>query len=1102
MRNKSIYILLIGLIAYCQSGFSQTAGGEMIRGKVISNKQEELISATVLEIDKSDRVQNHTLTDINGEFAMKITDPKNRLKVSYLGFMPRTVPIGDSKNITIVLSEDNVLSEVVITRKKSATDGTMSIPAREVTFAMQTISADEFEGVQVSSIDDALQGQIAGLDIVGSGDLGKGTSMRIRGTSSINANVEPLIVMNGVPREDISSTNFDFATASEEQFADLLNINPDDILTITALKDAASTAVYGSKGANGVLLITTRKGAKGPTRVNYTYKFSGSIQPPGMKMLNGDDYTMLMKQAYFNKEQSNASSNIREFNYDPTFSEYWNYNQNTDWRKEVIQTGQIHDHYLVISGGGEKANFRVAGGYMSQKGTIIGQGWDRLTSRIDLDYYVSERIKFASEFAFSYTDNDRSWSDGRGDNSYNNGRSILDIAYRKMPNLGVYERNAQGDLTGNYYTIHKDAGIHTSQKTLRNPVAQARLATNNVKSYNIQPILRLRYDFLDPNMEGQTLQYQVYVSFQFRNDNTYKFLPQELSYLEWDHADINRKDKYDFESFQIQSSNSINWIPKFSSEDHYLNMYAAVETTSANSNSQSEVSYGSPSSNGSGKEAEGTLESLGSSLGQKRSIGMIGRLHYSYLSRYVASFTFRRDGSTKFGINNKFGNFPAVSLRWNIIDEPFMASVKDKWLDMLAIRPGWGITGNEPTSEYLHFSKYESYSSYAGATTFRPANIRLADLKWEKLTEYNVGLDIATKENKYELLFNVYTRRTSDMLFTNKTIPTSTGYSKIANRNGGTMDNTGWDLAFNGNNFLKVGNVKFDFRFNLANSVNKIVSLDQDILDEKNKPFTYENGKYLARIQQGNSYGSIYGFRYLGVYEYSAENYEKGTAPVARNSKGDVIMDSDGNPLPMYFNYGLNGRNYKFQAGDAIYEDINNDGTIDELDIVYLGNSLPKLTGGFGLTLRWQRFSCLMFMNFRYGNKIVNAARMNAENMYHDNNQSIAVNWRWRKEGDQTEIPRALHEYGYNWLGSDRFVEDGSFFRMKYVTLHYDLPTNLIKPYGIRQVKFYMTVNNLFCLTKYTGVDPEVGYGGMGVSTDNSTTPRARDFTMGITLGF
>lgn len=284
------------------------------------------------------------------------------------------------------------------------------------------------------------------------------------------------------------------------------------------------------------------------------------------------------------------------------------------------------------------------------------------------------------------------------------------------------------------------------------------------------------------------------------------------------------------------------------------------------------------------------------------------------------------------------------------------------------------------------------------------------------------------------------------------------------------------------------------------------MKLDPNILSGYNATYNYENGSYLTRVQEGNSFGSIYGFKFVGVYQY--DKYKAGSqedAPVSRDAKGNVIFDEKGETIPMVFGYGTLNEAYKFRGGDAKYEDINHDGNINELDIVYLGNSNPLFNGGFGPTFRYKDFSCTMFFNYRVGNKIVNAARMNAENMYTTDNQSIAVNWRWRKDGDVTNMPRALSNYngkgGYNWLGSDRFVEDGSFLRMKYLTFNYSVPKLKLRKYSVDRLSFYLTFTNLFVLTSYTGVDPEVGYGSLGVSKDYGQTPRAKEMTFGITLG-
>jgi len=1091
MKFKIVGIILFFylLIPFISSGQSPEVQ-RVVRGTVSSATDgETLVGATVIEADDKKRIISATVTDINGQYVLKIKNPQNNIAFSFVGFTTQGQKIGDKTVINVALKEDlKVIEDIVVTATKKVSDGSFEVPQREITTAVQTISSKEYEGIQVTSIDEAMQGRIAGLDIVSnSGDLGSGATMRIRGTSSINANTQPLIVVNGIPYEVNIDPSFDFAAANQDQYANMLSINPDDIEEITVLKDAASTAVWGSKGANGVLVIKTKKGAQGPTRVQYSYRFTAAKQPKGLNMLNGDDYTMMVKQAYFNPQQDENAANVREFLYDQTFSEYENFNNNTDWVDEVTQIGFKHDHYLNVSGGGERARYRVSSGFLNQTGIVIGQQMNRITSTAYLDYSVSERIKFISELSFFYTDNDRNYD------------NILGIAYRKMPNVSVYQQDLNGNNTDVFYNISRSSSLHGSQRDLRNPVALAELATNNLKNYRIRPIFRLQYDLLDP--EKQTLRYNLDVSFDVNNDKVNRFLPAEVSNAPWNDGAINTADSYDSESTTVLAENSINWQPRFINPDHFLQLEGSFQIITGNSSSQGMSVTNLPSGDIVDASAYGYPTGISSSRYAYRSNALTFRSHYTYKNRYILGATFRRDGSTKFGEKYKYGNFPGISAKWIISDENFMQSTKN-WLSMLAIRPSWGITGNQPTEEYLHFSRYSPYGSYIDMPATRPTTLRLADLRWEKSTSFNFGFDLGFFKDRLVFDINFYNKRTEDLLFSNLSIPSSSGFSSVPVQNVGTMDNNGWEMNFYSSRAIKRNDFSVDFNFNLSNYVNTIVELRDDILANYNADYDYTNGTYLSRIQEGNSYGSIYGFKYKGVYQYN--KYIPGVqenAPVARDENGYVFTDEEGTPLPMYFAYGRSNE-YQFRGGDAIYEDINKDGSIDELDIVYLGNSNPKINGGFGSTIRYKNLSVTAFFNFRYGSKIVNMARMNAENMYYLNNQSVSVNWRWRKDGDVTEMPRALYNYGYNWLGSDRYVEDGSFLRMKYLTFNYSIPKAKLERYKLQQVSFYLTINNLFVLTKYTGVDPEVGYGSFGVSTDNSPTPRSKDATLGISVTF
>ena len=1091
---KQKYFLLILMFCLGISNHISAQQAAVLQGEVTSaNDGYPIIGANVSEIDVNNRVVNGTITDFNGKYVMKLKSPANRISVSYIGYIKQIKNIDNKRVLNVALSESvQSIRQVEVTATKRTGQGGYVIPTRELSTAIQTIDAKEFEGLQVSSVDEALQGRIAGLDIIAnSGDPGSGTSMRIRGVTSINGSSEPLIVVNGVPYEVQIDPNFDFANSNQEQYANMLSINPDDILEISVLKDAAASAIWGSKGANGVLMITTKKGVSGPTKVDYTYRYTRTVQPEGMTMLSGGDYTMLMKQAYLNPRQDDQATDIDEYNYDPNFPLFENYNNNTNWISEIVQPGNVNDHYITISGGGERARYRVSGGFFTQNGTVIGQQLNRVSSRAYLEYSVSDRIKFITEFSLTNSVNDRNYE------------NLLGIAYRKMPNVSVYEQTSAGVPTANYFNIPRNSSLDDDQKFLRNPVALANLATNRLESFRILPTFRLQYDLMDPNKA--MLRYNMYVSFDINNSKTTMFLPQEVSNLYWSNASVNRADNSDSESLTIYSDQNIAWQPKFANKDHDLLLYGSFQINVGNSARQGMVSYSLPSGEAIDASSFGYLEDASTSHSSWRSLAFMARGHYAYKGKYVVDATIRRDGSTKFGAGNKFGNFPGISLKWIASDEEFMEPTS-KWLSTLALRPAWGISGNQPQYEYLHYSRYSTYGSYIDMSAVRPSSLRLSNLKWETTKSFNYGIDLGFLDDTYMFDINFYNKVTEDLLFKNVAITQASGFSGLAYINGGTMANDGWEVNFYANRFVKYKDFSVDFKFNLSNYKNTLISLDQSLLDSYNGDFNYFNGSYLTRVQEGNSFGSIYGFKYKGVYQYDEYDPTRpatATSPIATDAQGNIIVDEEGNPRPMYFNYyGKNGGTpYKFRGGDAIYEDINHDGSIDELDIVYLGNSNPKLNGGFGPTLRYKNISLNAFFNFRIGNKIINSARMNAENMYYDNNQSTSVNWRWRKDGDVTVIPRALHEYGYNWLGSDRYVEDGSFVRFKYLTLNYSLPKDMIKKAKLDKVSFYMTFNNLFVWSKYTGVDPEVWYGSLGLSTDDSRTPRTKDFTFGVSIG-
>lgn len=1074
--------------------FAQKAG-DIISGTV-NDAFGPVTMANVVEIDAANRIVASTVTDINGNFSFKLKNPKNKLRISFVGYKTVTLPLNKFK-YSVTMRDATQIREVTVTSKKRAEGSGLAIPVDEISTARQSIDMSEFEGLSMTTVDEALQGRIAGLDIVAnSGNLGAGTSMRLRGVSNINGSAEPLIVVDGNVWSS-GTEDFDFSSANEEKFAQLLNVNPEDIESISVLKDAAATAIWGSQGANGVIEIKTKRGTRGKTRVTYSFRLTGTYQPEGYKLLNGDEYTMLLKEEYFNPQLSDEASNIPELNYTPSFPEYEMYNNNTDWLKEVKQTGWRQNHYVALSGGGEKAHFRIGAGYDHETGSIIKQQLDRFTSRVNLDYFVSDRIKIETNIALTYTRNQK-----------NNG-DLLSIAYVRMPNVSVYEQDKQGNNLEDYYNMLPTiTPALRDQLNNRNPVALAHQAKNYETSYNIEPEFKLRYNLLGLDEDKTRLQYEGKVMFNIFNRYEDQFMPLSLSTAGWNDSQnkqSNRSTANSSKSLGVTTTHTLTFTPAFKNKDHFLTMLLRGQLTSGQSSSQSTVTWGLPSGTIQGVGAEGIIDGMSTGSGQWRSIYFTYSAHYAYKGKYMADFSVRRDGSTKFGSDQRWGNFPAFSVRWNIHKEPWFQKALP-WISTLSIRPGWGIVGRQPGSEYLFFSKYANGSGYMGQGSVYPQNIRLQNLKWEEKETFNLGTDFGFFNERITGNVEIYWQFTTDLLMGGRGIPTSSGYPNLAWQNVGNMKNIGWEFNLNGNSIIKAGKFGMDFNITFANNKNQITKMDETCLTSLNNEFNRNNGSYLSRVELKRALGSIYGFRYKGVYQYSEYSPEeiKGVsgpnAPVVRDKNGVVILDENGMTKPMMFCAG--SVDYEFRGGDAIYEDVNHDGSINELDIVYLGSSLPKFTGGFGFKLRWGRFSWNNQFNFRYGNKIINQARMNVENMYSNNNQSRAVNWRWRVEGDITDIPRALRQHGYNWLGSDRFVEDGSFIRLNYSQISYSFEPKLIKRLGLSQLNLYVSANNLFCLTEYSGADPEVGYGNLGIVTDNAKTPRAKSFTAGVTIQF
>ena len=1126
MNNIRTYLTAAALC----STMTIAAQGQRVSGTV-SDEFGPVIGCNVIEKDANNRNVNATVTDVNGNFQLTVKNPKHKLVVTFVGYKPYSKVIGSQTNFEIQLKDENQIEAVTVVAKQRFRGDGLSIPKNELSVATQTLNMNKVDGLAFTSADEALQGQIAGLDIVAnSGNLGAGTTMRMRGVTTINGSSEPLIVVNGNIMDVPGAENTDWSTATEETYSSLLSINVNDIESIDILKDAAATAIWGARGANGVISIKTKRGKRGKIRINYNFMLQGTWQPDGYNLLTGDEYTMLMKEELYNPTQNpSATTNINELNYNKSWAEYNNWNDNTDWVDAVRKMGWNQTHGITISGGGEKATFRISANYDHQLGTIIKQQLDRFSTRLSLDYYVSDRIKFSTEFPLTYTKNQKNY-----------GNNILGKALQMAPNMSIYREDANGFDTNEYYIMLPEGKVGagstvsgTSSEELKsvrgigNPVAIANLAYDNETTYRINPEFKLNYYLMGTEERKTRLDYEGSVYLDVYSKSNPTWYPGTLSTAGWEDSGYNRYAMDDYNSLAFTTRHQLIFTP-WLGNDLAWTMLGRWEMTKGNGYGQNVTENQIPDGVSS-PTVPAYLRNMSTSNGEWRGMSGVFSTHVSYKTRYNADFTVRADGTTKFGKNNKWGYFPGVSVRWNISDEPWMRWSRNV-LSMLAVRPSWGVNGKAPSSEYLQYAKYVAGSIYGNGNTTQTATkvdgLQLVDLKWEKTTSWNLGANLGLFDDKLEADFNYYYKKTNDLLNSGVSIASQTGFARLAWKNIGSMENKGWELNIQGNRFIKAGKFSMSASFNVAQNFNKITEMDPTVLDGINEDWTADSrGKYFKRIQVGNALGSIFGLRAHGVYQYTYDyltnlrrknNWSNSqlveylnneflpsgkTAPVALNKEGKVITGSDGSPLRMTYNSSNGSETYKFDGGDVIYEDVNKDGTINSLDMVYLGNSNPKFSGGFGITFNYGDWSLRTNFVFRTGFKVVNFARMGLEKMYDTTNQSSAVNWRWRKNGDQTEIPRALYNYGYNWLGSDRYVEDASFLRFSYVSLSYNVPKTFLKQFGLNQMRFDLSGQNIFVWSKYSGTDPEHANSGWNFASDNSQTPRSKSFTLRMTLG-
>ena len=1080
MKNiRKVIILLLFAISFIDASAQQKS---ILRGRIIDkNDQTTIIGANVIEYDKDNRVVNGTTSNINGDFVLQMKDPAHVVKISVIGYETQEIRPDFNKPMVIEMATSTVkVGEVTVTAQAKSNTGLTNLDDRDNASSTVTVSLAEMKDAGVVSAADALQGKVAGLDIISaSGDPGSGSQLVIRGLSSIG-NSKPLIVVDGVPQFRVSN-DVNLAGANTQDISNMINIAIQDIKSISVLKDAASTAIYGSRGADGVLLIETNKGRLGKVEFEYQYKNSLNIQPPAIPMLNGDEYIMLQLEEWHNS--LGVFDLPPEIAYDPNYVDFYNYSANTDWLGAVTRNAFTNDHYFKVSGGGEKTRYYSSFSYVSEDGTTINTGSKRFGTRVNLDYYLSRKFLFSVQF--NYTNNqidgnleiDRGWGDGST-------RNVREMAYLKAPNMSIWEYDANGNPTGEYFNpINNYQG---SGNIYFNPVAIAQLGKNDQVINDLENTFRVRYNILDWLIFRET------VTFQYNGNKSNNFLPYNALGTDWLAWTVNKAEEGNSNNTRIRTETQISFDSPFSNKDHVLSGATSWITEQATGEWMNLQSNKIPSTDIQDPAIGGQINWIGNASSVTRNLGGLINLNYKYKDRYMVQTNLRADAFSGFGSNYRWGLFKGISLGWRFSEEPWLQ--RFTWLGDSKIRASWGVSGRQPGDSYARFATYNT--SGAGGYLVNPAvvptQVQLNNLQWESTTQYDLGMELNLFDDRLYLETDLYDKITSNLLFKDYNVPTSSGYNQLKYLNGGELNNYGWEVMFD-YKIVRNNDWLWSVNFNASQNVNSFTKLPDNFNTEKST--SIGNGEYPKKVLVGEPIGSFFGFRYLGVYPTDAD-------ALARDADGNLLRDAEGNSMPMTYQ-----GTYPFKGGDAKYADINHDGKIDLNDVVYIGDSNPDFIGGFGSSLRYKNFTFSFSFYYRLGFDIINQVALDTEGMTNKNNQSKAVLSRWRVEGQNEPgmLPRAFMNHPANNLGSDRYVERGDFVRLNNIKLGYRFNDQLCEKLHVRQLAVSASARKLFTFTNYSGQDPEVGQNAADpfwIGVDRANTPPPQVLTFSVSVGF
>ena len=1034
-----------------------------------------------------------TITDYDGNYTISVPQGKT-LTYSMVGFKPQTIDPKGRTTIDVTLEEDSkMLNDVVVvgygTMKKSDISG-----------ASVTIGEDAVKGSLITSLDQSFQGRVAGIQATNtSGAPGSSSSIRVRGQATINANAEPLYVIDGVivqsggnnGQNSQSGASFGLGDAlgngSMSTISPLATIDPSDIVSMEILKDASATAIYGAQGANGVVLITTKHGKAGEAKFSYNGNFAVNRQQKRLDMMNLREYA----------EYYNSLVDMGEiYENNPMLADPSILGKGTNWQDAVFQTALQHSHQVSAQGGTDKVQYYASGSYMNQEGTIIGSNFNRFSFRTNLDAQMKSWLKFGMTAAYSNSNDDLKLADSN--------EGLIYYSLTTPPNIPIY------NVDGSYSSVSQEG--YTSP----NPIAIAmeddillnRQKLNGNFFFDVNP-----FKFL-------TWHTELGYDFNWSTSKTYEPTLTLGTYNRTQNSASQNKSSSKFWSLK----NYLTWSQQF--DKHNVTGMVGQELWESRYDWMQISSTGLPSDDVH-SPALGDLDSqkFNNGFGSSSMASFFTRWTYSYNNRYNATYTYRYDGSSNFGPNNRWAGFHSVAASWRFTEEEFMKDVN--WLSNGKLRIGWGQTGNSNIGGYRWGSGISKMESIFGIS-YRPSNIANPDVKWETQEQWNIGLDLGFFKDRLNFTFEWYNKESRDMLML-KQVPSYMGINENTNPsirleapfgNFGHIRNRGVEFTIDAHPL--VGKFEWDLNFNISHNKNTLVSLN-DGSGNKSLIGWGQWSDVVTESKVGESLYSFYGYKTDGIYT-SLEDIENSPKPQAAPSDG------------------VYKRTSTVWVGDIKYKDLNDDNAINTEDRTNIGSPMPKFTFGFTNTFRYKNFDLTLFLNGSVGNKILNYNAITLTHMYSSwtnqtkniSDRAILVPIDPNKDYSQGTILRPDGSVIENWYDditnvkvknpdaglprpslygdpndndriSDRYIEDGSYLRVRNISLGYTFPKQMLSKAKIESLRLYTNIQNLWTITGYSGYDPEVGVSTTSANVyglDNGRYPSPTTYSVGVNLTF